>query len=88
MDVVLRVKNTSKIMKPTKNDVILFDGNQWYVTTKEQLYKEWTELYQNCAEKLATMEQENSDFKNEVGMQLQEMTNLIHKLFEVKGDNL
>lgn len=88
MKVVLEVKNTSKIIKPTENDVILYDGKQWFVTTKQILFKDWNKLLDQCEKKLADLEKQNSDFKREVGLQLKEMTELIQKLFEAKGEDL
>jgi hypothetical protein len=88
MKVVLEVKNTSKIIKPTENDVILYDGKQWFVTTKQILFKDWNKLLNQCEKKLADLEKQNSDFKREVGLQLKEMTELIQKLFEAKGEDL
>ena len=88
MKVVLSVKNTSKIIKPTENDVILYDGEQWYVTTKQKLFKEWTDLLAQTKAKLAELEQQNSDFKREVGIQLSQMTELIQRLFETQGEDL
>lgn len=88
MNVVLNIKNTSKVIKPTKNSVILYDGKDWYVTTKEDLFKEWTDLLQKCDNKFADMEVQNTKFKSEVGKQLKQMTDLIQQLFETKGENL
>ena len=88
MKVVLSVKNTSKIMKPSENSVILYDGEQWYVTTKEKLFKEWTDLLAQSTQKLQDLEEQNTQFKREVGSQLREMTELIHTLFEAKGEDL
>ena len=89
MDVVLSVKNMSKVIKPTTNSVILFDGKDWYVTTKEHLFKEFTKLLNDCNNKLAELEQQNSDFKRAVSEELKEMTDLIQRLFDnTQGENL
>lgn len=88
MNVVLNIKNTSKIIKPTKNSVILYDGKDWYVTTKEELLKECSELLKKCNSTLEEYKQENTEFKKDVGKQLKQMTDLIQKLFETKGENL
>ncbi|MCR4661693.1 MAG: hypothetical protein K5765_06840 [Clostridia bacterium] len=88
MNVALTVKNTSKILKPTKDDVLIYDGKMWYVTTKEDLFKEWTKLLNEANEKIQQLEKQNLEFKKEVGLELQQMTNLIAQLFEHKGENL
>ena len=43
MKLGLEVKNTKKAIRPSKNDVILYNGKEWYVTTKEELFKEFEE---------------------------------------------
>ena len=88
MQVVLTVKNTHKIIEPIKNNVILYDGKDWYVTTKEKLFEEWTELINQCRQDLANLKQENLEFKQDVSQQLLEMTELIHRLLELQGDKL
>ena len=88
MDVVLSVKNMSKIVKPTTDNVLLFDGKQWYVTTKQDLFKEFATLLNQCNSKLSDLEQQNSEFKREVALELKEMTELIHRLFEARGEDL
>ena len=88
MNVVLNIKNASKVIKPTKNSVILCDGKDWYITTKEQLFEEWTGLLSKCENTLEETKQDNTEFKKEVGRQLKQMTDLIHKLFEAKGEDL
>lgn len=88
MNVVLNVKNTSKVLKPTKNSVMLYDGKEWYITTKEKLFEEWLDLLNQCNNKLEELEQQHTEFKREVSSQLREMTELIHTLFETKGEDL
>lgn len=88
MNVVLNIKNTSKVIKPTKNSVILYDGKDWYVTTKEQLFEEWTDLLNKCNKEFADIRSDNTKFKSEVGKQLKQMTDLIQQLFETKGEKL
>lgn len=41
MKINLEVKNPGKALRPSKNDIILYDGKQWYVTTKEELFREF-----------------------------------------------
>ena len=40
MKLCLEIKNPQKVIKPSKNNVIMYDGKEWYVTTKEELFKE------------------------------------------------
>lgn len=89
MDVVLSVKNMSKVFKPTVDNVMLFDGKQWYITTKQDLFKEFTNLLNQCNSKLVELEQQNANFKREVALELKDMTDLIQTLFDnTQGENL
>ena len=52
MKLTLDVRNVKKIIKPTKNDVILYDGKEWYVTTKEDLFKDFKDRLDEREEEL------------------------------------
>ena len=77
MKILLDVKNVSKALKPSPENVMLFDGKDWYVTTKQQLFKEYDE---KIAE-LDLMIKENKEFKKNVASQLLEMSELIKNLY-------
>lgn len=92
MRIALTVKNSSRVAKPIENDVIIYDGNIWYVTTKENLLKEANELLDQCKKEIEKLKAENAEFKrqiensnaefrNNVAKQLLQMSNLIEKLY-------
>jgi hypothetical protein len=78
MKVFLDVKNMSKVIKPSTENVMLFDGKQWYVTTKQELFKEYDEKLVEFDQ----MIQENKEFKKSVASQLLEMSELIKTLYK------
>lgn len=82
MKTVLDIKNVSKVLKPTQDNVVLFDGKEWYVTTKQSLFKEYDEKIA----RLEQLEEENKIFKKDVATQLIEMSELIKKLYSKKGE--
>ena len=43
MKIYLDVKNPGKVVKPTRNDLVIYDGKNWYVTTKDDLLAEFNE---------------------------------------------
>lgn len=86
MKIALTVKNSSKVLKPTENDVIIYDGEDWYVTTKDKLLEESNHLLQNCKNELEKLKKENADFKREVASQLLQMSKLIEKLYGGQGE--
>lgn len=90
MQVVLNVKNASKLVKPTSDSVLLFNGKDWYVTTKEEILKEIRDLLSECRETLKAQKQDNEDFKRKVSAEIKEMADSIVDVFEVKqeGENL
>jgi len=85
MNVVLDVKNGSALKKPSKDNLILFDGKKWYVTTRQEVFEEYE---QKVDKKLAEieevktrLEQENSDFKKKVSKDIVEMSQIIRELY-------
>lgn len=84
MEVMLDIKNVPKAIKPTKDDVIVFDGKTWYITSKESLFKEAYKLIDEAKAELEKMRKENKEFKTKVATQLYEMSELIKKLYEGK----
>ena len=52
MEVVLDIKNVPKVMNPTVDSVIVFNGKNWYLTAKENLLKDAYELIKEAKEVL------------------------------------
>lgn len=73
MKLTLDVKNFKRIIKPTKNDVILFDGKQWYVTTRDDLFEELSRKFDE-----REMEIENK---------LNELNNVMAEFRQIKVEN-
>ena len=84
MEVVIDVKSIPKVMKPTVDDVIVYDGKKWYLTTKDSLLKEANDLVKKANSELARIKEENANFKKEVANQLSTMSKAIKGLYEVK----
>ena len=84
----LKIKNASRAMKPKKGDVIIFDGKEWYITTKEDIFKEYEE---KVDKKLAEVSQkliEIAKFKQEVSENMVTMSETIKDFvkFQSEGD--
>ncbi len=88
MRVALDIKNLSKLKEPSTNDVIIYDGKQWYVTTKDDILKEANDLLLECKEELAKTKRENQEFKQQTSKDILELTDTVKKLLELKGENL
>lgn len=88
MKVALEVKNLSKLIKPTNNDVIVFDGKEWYVTTKDDILSEANGLLAECRAELEALRAENEEFKRQTSHDIIELTETVRNLLELKGDNL
>lgn len=82
MHVIMDIKNMSKITKPSVNNVILYDGKTWYVTTKQELFKEYDAKLKKFDEVLEEMKK----LKKEVASQLMEMSDFIKKLYSKQGE--
>lgn len=77
MKIALEVSNKGKAIRPSTNNVIIYDGKQWYVTTKTELFKEYDEKFttklEECEEKLA----EIKAFQKEIAAQMVEYGEII-----------
>ena len=90
MKIALEVNTNKKAIKPSKNDVIIYDGKEWYVTTKEALFKEYEEKVDAKLKEVDRELQAIQDFKQEVSSQMVEMSKAVKRailLQEHKGEN-
>ena len=87
MKLGLEIKNPKKVIKPSTNDVILYDGKAWYVTTKQDLFKEFEERIakkekeldskiKECNSKIAEVD----NLKKDVANQLLTFGEIVRKL--------
>ena len=83
MEVILDIKNIPKVMNPTQNDIIVFDGKTWYLTTKQDLLEDAYKLIAKAKEELENLKDENESFKDQVNEQLSFMSDAIRKIYEV-----
>ena len=89
MKIALEVKNSKSIVNPSKNSVILYDGKQWYVTTKEDIFAEYEALMDK---KIAQIERlinklagENAEFKQDVSRDILKINEIVKRMYE-KGE--
>lgn len=73
MKLTLDIKNFKRIIKPTKDDVILYDGKEWYVTTKKDLFEELSRKF--------------DEREIEVENKLSEIKNVIEEFKQIKVEN-
>lgn len=70
MQIAFTVKNTSKALKPNPDDILIYDGKIWYVTTKKDLFKEYDtrfeEKLRECNNVIYEMYQEREQMKAEI----------------------
>lgn len=82
MEITLKLKNTSRGLMPQKDDVIVYNGSIWYVTTKEDILKETKDLLEECKTELEKTRKENSDFKKQVAQQLLDMSEVLKQILK------
>lgn len=80
LKVGLEIKNGSKIFKPSKGDIIIFDGKEWYVTTKDDIFAEVNAKMQTMENELQLMR----EFKSEVSSQIAEMGKIIRDFINLQ----
>lgn len=82
MKIGLEVKNSSKIFKPSKGDVIVFDGQSWYVTTKEDILKEANKTLELANRKL----EEIDAYRAEISSQMAELGEIVRRFVQSQGE--
>ena len=86
MKIALEVKNNSKIIKPSKNNVLLYDGKQWYITTKEDIFAEYEARIDKKLRQLdnliRALEKDNADFKEDVSKDILAISNVVKELYK------
>lgn len=93
MEIAFTVKNTSRAMKPAVDDVLLYDGKLWYITTKKELFKEYDirfeEKIRECNTRIYEMQKEReqliaelSKYKKELAEQMLEYGQLIKEVIQ------
>ena len=80
MKIVLNVKD-KRAFNPIKNDVIIFDGKEWYITTKEEILKESLDLLNETRDELNKIIEENSDFKKDVADQILTISEVVRQMY-------
>ena len=86
----LNIKNGSKVFKPKAGDVIIFDGKDWYVTTKDDIFREYQEKVDakltEVTEQLETERKENEEFKANISSQIVEISENVKKFIKLQGE--
>lgn len=89
MKVLLDVKNPSALKEPRKDQIIIFDGNKWYITTRQDLFKEYEEKVDakiaELEQKAIDLENENKEFKNSVSKDIITMSDVIEQMLVANG---
>ena len=86
MKLALDVSTNRKMIKPSTNDVILYNGKTWYVTTKEELFKEYDNHFASKIEECNAKIQEMNELKAELARQMLEYGQLIRDVVLAKGE--
>ena len=81
MKLILEVKNAAKAVRPSKDNLVLYDGKEWYITTKQELMKEYDEHFdtkiKQCDEKINEM----NTLKRDVAKQILEINDIVKTMF-------
>lgn len=86
MKIALNIKNMKKAIRPANDDVIIFDGKDWYITTKETLFKEYQDKVDAKIAEVNAKIAEMEAYKGEVSSQITEMAEVIKKFVKMEGD--
>lgn len=86
MKFAVDVKNMKKAISPSKGDVIMYDGKNWYITTKEDLFKEYQDKIDARIAEADRKLAEVDTFKAQISSQLIEMSEIIKKFVNSQGE--
>lgn len=87
MKVALNIKNMKKAIRPANDDVIIFDGKDWYITTKETLFKEYQDKVDAKIAEVNAKVAEMEAYKRETSSQIAELAKVIKQFVQMEGDN-
>ena len=86
MEVAFEVKNMSRAFKPKQDDILIYDGKTWYITTRKELFKEYEthfdEKIAECNEKIREM----NETKAEIAQQMLEFGEVIKQVVLKEGE--
>ena len=89
--VALNVKNGSKVFKPSAGDVIIFDGKDWYVTTKHDIFREYEEKVdaklKEITEQMKRNDEDIVNFKKDISEQMISMSETIKEFVLLQQRN-
>lgn len=86
MKLILDIKNNKKAIRPSKDNVILYDGKEWYITTKQDLFKEYEEYFKKKIAECEGKIQELDAFKGEIAQQILDLQEIV-KVAVLKENN-
>lgn len=87
MKVALNIKNMKKAIRPSADDVIIYDGKDWYITTKETLFKEYQDKVDTKLAEVNAKVVEMEAYKRETSSQIAELAEVIRQFVQLEGDN-
>ena len=79
MKVILDIKNVTKIFDPEDGDVIISDGEKWYVTTKADLFREYEQKMDAKIAEINKLLKQMGEFKKDVSQQIVSMGEVVKK---------
>ena len=86
MNIMLDIKNASALKKPNNGHIILYDGEKWYVTTRDALFKEYQDKVDaklaEIERKEAKMLEETQEFQKKVSSDVLQLTELIENIYK------
>ena len=86
MKVALDVKSNSRLLKPKQDDIIIFDGKSWYITTKAAIFQEYEEKMDAKIAELEQLVQEMEQFRREISAQMVTMSEIIERFVKLQGE--
>lgn len=86
MKVCLDVTTNKTMIAPKKNNLILFDGKKWYITTREDVFAEYEAKMDEKIEEINQKMSELEAFRAEIARQIATLSEMVRDILTTKGE--
>lgn len=86
MKIAIDVKTNKKAIRPSPDNIIIYDGKDWYVTTKKDLFAEYDKKFEDKLEECDVKIKEMKDYQISISKQMLEYNELIKEIITKENE--
>lgn len=87
MKLVLDVSTNKKAIYPSENNVVLYDGKKWYITTKQSLMEEYDQHFEQKLKECDKKMEQMTQLEKELAQQMLDLKNVVEAFATLKENN-